>query len=130
MAQSAMIGTSSLMVKKTSIPRTISPFTAFRGHSDCFSGCPSACSKRNRRCLISTSTQTSLLSMEQLYRVVSGQVYLGTQTHQKLKLPFQIYLGSLKFAGDSLQEFVPYRTSCIQADCILPTMSTFREQVI
>ena len=36
MAQSAMIGTSLLMVKRTSIPRTISPFTAFRGQAECF----------------------------------------------------------------------------------------------
>ena len=63
-------------------------------------------------------------------RVVSGQVYLGTQTHQKLELPFAIYLGSSKFAKDSFQESVPYRTFCIWADCILPTIWTFREQVI
>ena len=37
MVQSATIGTSSLMVKRISIPKTISPFTAFRGQADCFS---------------------------------------------------------------------------------------------
>ena len=37
MAQSAMIGTFSLMVEKTSIPRNISLFTAFRGQAECFS---------------------------------------------------------------------------------------------
>ena len=37
MVQSAMIGTSSLMVIRTSIPRTISLFTSFRGQAECFS---------------------------------------------------------------------------------------------
>ena len=34
MVQSAMIGISSQMVKRTSIPRTISPFIAFRGQAE------------------------------------------------------------------------------------------------
>ena len=37
MVQSAMIGTSSLMVERTSIPMTISLFTAFIGQAECFS---------------------------------------------------------------------------------------------
>ena len=72
----------------------------------------------------------SLLSMDQLCRVMSGQVYLGTQTHQKLELPYKIYLGSSKFTGDSFQEFVPYRTSRIQADYTLLTILSFEGQVI
>ena len=68
--------------------------------------------------------------MDQLCRVVSGQVYLGTQKHQKLELSCEIYLGSSKFTGDSFQEFMPYRTSHIQADCILLTILSFEGQVI
>ena len=37
MVQSATIGTSSLMVERTSIQRTISLFTVFRGQAECFS---------------------------------------------------------------------------------------------
>ena len=37
----------------------------------------------------------------------------------ELELPYEIYLGSSKFTGVSFQEFMPYRTSHIQADCIL-----------
>ena len=37
MVRSATIGTSLLMVIRTSIPRTISPFTAFRGQAELFS---------------------------------------------------------------------------------------------
>ena len=70
------------------------------------------------------------LSMDQLFEVATGQVYPGTQTHQKLELPYEIYLGSSKFAGDSFQEFVPYRTSHIQVDCILLTTLRFERQVI
>ena len=67
----------------------------------------SACLRRNRKCLTSSSTQTSLLLMDQLCRVASGQVHLGTQTHQKLELPYKIYLGSSKFTGDSFHTGLP-----------------------
>ena len=43
---------------------------------------------------------------------------------------YRIYLGSSKFARDSFQEFVPYRTSHIQANCILLTVLSFKGQVI
>ena len=125
-----MIGTSLLIIIRTSIPRTISLLTVFRGQAECFSGIVLACLRKNRKCQTSSSTLMSLLLMDQLCRVVSGQVYLCTQTHQKLELPYKIYLGSLKFTGDSFQRFVPYRTSHIQVDCILLTTLSFKGQVI
>ena len=67
---------------------------------------------------------------DQLCRAVSGQVYPGTQTHQKLELPYEIYLGSLEFIWDSFQEFMPCRASCIQVDCTLVTTLSFKGQVI
>ena len=70
------------------------------------------------------------LSMGQLCRVVSGQVYPGTQTHQKLELLYKIYLGLSKFTGESFQEFEPYRTSRIQVDCTLLTTLSCEGQVI
>ena len=42
----------------------------------------------------------------------------------------QIYLGSLKFAGDSFREFVPYRTSHIQVNFTLLTTLSIEGQVI
>ena len=129
MVWSATAGTSSLMIVRTSIPRTISPFTAFRGQAEFFSWVVLECLKRNRKCQTSSSTWASLLSMDQFCRVVSGQAYHGTQTHQILELPYEIYLGSSKFAGDSFQEFEPYRTSRIQVDCILITTLSFEGQV-
>ena len=52
----------------------------------------SACLRGNRKCQTS-STWTSPLLKDQLCRATSGQAYLGTQTHQKLELPQEIYLG-------------------------------------
>ena len=129
MVYSATIGTSSPMVIRTSILRTISPFTAFRGWAECFSYIVLACLRRNRNCQTSSSTWTSLLLMNQLGRVVSGQLYSGTQTYQKLELPYKIYLGSSKFTGDSFQEFVSYRTSHIKVNCTLLTTLSFKGQV-
>ena len=43
-----------------------------------------SCLRRNRKCQTSFSTWISLLLMDQLYRVASGQAYPGTQTFQKL----------------------------------------------
>ena len=89
-----------------------------------------SCLRRNRKFQTSSSIWTSLLSMDQLCMVMSGQAYPGTQTHQKLELPCKIYLGSLKFTGDSFQEFKPHRTSHIQVDCTLLTTLSFEGQVI
>ena len=129
MVQSVMIRKFTPKVERPSIPRTTSPFIAFRGQAEYFSCIPLICSKIVRRCQTSTSTQTLLWSMDQLCWVVSGQVYPGSLTHLKLELPHEICLGSLKFAVHSSQEFIPSRTFCIQAECISLTISGFEEQV-
>ena len=116
-------------VKRTNILRTTSPFIAFSRQAEYFSCIPLICSKIVRRCQTSTSTQMLLWLMDQLYRVVSGQVYPGTLTHLKLELPHEICLGSLKFTVCSFQGFMPSRTFCIQADCTLHTISIFEEHV-
>ena len=115
--------------KRTNILRTTSLFIAFSRQEEYSSCIPSICSKKARRCQTSTSTQMLLWLMDQLCRVVSGQVYPGTLTHLKLELPHEICLGSLKFAMCSFQGFMLPRTFCIQADCTLHTISIFEEQV-
>ena len=116
-------------VKRTSIPRTTSPFIVSRGQAEYFSCVPSICSKIVRRCLISTSSQMLLWLMDPLFRVMSGQVYPGTLTHLKLELPHEICLGSSKFTMHSSQEFAPSRTFHIQTECISLTISGFKEPV-
>ena len=59
----------------------------------------------------------------------TGMVHPGIQTHQKLELPYEIYLDSSKFARDSFQEFKPCRTSHIQVNCTLLTTLSFEGQV-
>ena len=115
-------------VKKTNILRTTSPFIAFSMQAEYFSCIPLICLKIVR-CQTSTSTQMLLWLMDQLCRVVSGQVYPGTPTHLKLELLHEICLGSSKFIMHSFQEFVPSRTSHVQADCTLLTISIFKGQV-
>ena len=110
-------------VERTNILRTTSLFIVFSGQAEYFSCIPSICSKIVRRCQTSTSTQKLLWLMDQLCRVVSGQVYPGTLTHLKLELPHEICLGSSKFTVHSFQGFVPSRTFCIQADCTLHTIN-------
>ena len=58
-----------------------------------------------------------------LCRVVSGQLCLGIWTCQKLELPFEICLGSLKFARDSFLEFELYKTSHTPVNFILHTLN-------
>ena len=116
-------------VKRTNILRTTSLVTVSSGQAEYFSCIPSICSKTARRFQKSTSTQMLLWLTDQLCRVVSGQIYLGTLTYLKLELSHEICLGSLKFAVHSFQEFMPSRTFHIQADCTLHTISIFEEQV-
>ena len=106
-------------VKRTNILRTTSLFIAFSGQAEYFSCIPLICSKIVRRRQTSTSTQMLLWLMDQLCRVVSGQVYPGTLTHLKLELPHEICLGSSKFAVHSFQAFMPSRIFHIKADCTL-----------
>ena len=129
MVQFVMTRTFSPGVERTNILRTTSPFIAFSRQAEYFSCVPLICSKIVRRCQTSTSTQMLLWMMDQLCRVVSGQVYPGTLTHLKLELPHKICLGSSKFAMHSFQGFVPSRTFHIQADCTSHSISIFEEQV-
>ena len=129
MVQVVMTRTFSPGVKRINILRTTSLFTVFSGQAEYFSCIPLICSKIARRCQTSTSTQMLLWLMNQLCRVMSGQVYPGTLTHLKLELPHEICLGSSKFAMCSFQGFVPSRTFHIQADSSLHTISIFEEQV-
>ena len=116
-------------VERPSIPKITFPFIAFRELVGYFSCDLSICSKIARRCQTSISTLMLLWLMDQLCRVVSGQVYPGTLTHPKLELPCKTCLGSSKFAIHSSKEFVPSRTFCIQTDCISLTISGFEEPV-
>ena len=111
-------------VKRTNILRTTSPFIACSRQAGYFSCVPSICSKIVR-CQTSTSTQMLLWLMDQLCRVVSGQVFPDILTHPKLELPHEICLGSSKFTLHSFQGFMPSRTFHIQADCTLHTISIF-----
>ena len=98
MVQFVMTKAFSPGVERTNILRTTSPFIACRGQTGYFSCIPLICSKIVRRCQTSTSTQMLLWLMDQLCRVVSGQVFPGILTHLKLELPHEICLGPSKFA--------------------------------
>ena len=129
MVQLVMTRMFSPRAERPNIPRTTFPFIALREPAGYFSCIPMICSMIAKRCQISISTLMLLWSMDPLYRVVCGQVYLDTLTHPKLELPHEICLGSLKFTMHSSQEFMPSRTFHIHTDCILLTISGFKKQV-